>query len=159
MPAPDYQTCFAIEGPVENFFVALLDGNLSSLTWQVLRAHDRYNLRRMGVIVRLNLGPQTGHMAKPPLLSKRVPDSYTGQVILSVITSKSEPFADHETLRSEVRALVAQAQPAQRLTYHDLLDIAPGASQPPEEEAPGHHTTHLIYDVVLAIRPDAWPTS
>lgn len=162
MQATDIIQIYDYENAIEAAFKALLEAeeiaafvSLDELDFQEARPR---------VEVFCSPGQETGHYH--PTLFRA--DSFTGTVMLRIVSNPKATTREHSDYRATVRDIMAGSRAefkADRdlvdasalLPYHSILDVVESGTSPNYEGEGGVVESAVTYQIKFNIRPSAWP--
>lgn len=169
MPAPDLETIFDVENAIETACKTVIQ----SLGARAFTQRECEDLPQERVDIQLQLGAPTGHrgnMMPGQSPGQHVRDAWNGLLTFNLFTPRtesngngnSEPVdkARHGRLRAKVR--IATEYFSDRFTeellpYHVLVSIAQAGTDPQVNVDDDLDVSALQFNVVIAVRPGAWP--
>lgn len=159
MPAPDYETIYAIEDTIEPEVCSVLEtatGLASSAVLRWLSGGDAQATPRLEVELRVGSPAGIKHKDSDGLLRHA---AWNCDLIVRIITHRDrDTSSTHYTLLKQVRAAIEGWQAdytSVDLPYHAIKRMVVNATTNSIE---GRETiTEIGYETVVQVRDDAWP--
>jgi hypothetical protein len=166
MPAPNFQTLYDFETPLEDAFAAALVGLLAGVplvaTVSTARNRSFQGTPRIelyasggGVLTQRT----TANQARP----KETPNAFEFQLVAAIVTTRSV-LAGNSSIHGPLRGLVRYALSAgarqigdANLLYHQILNMVPAGSTPQMIDEKDCDRTELTYTGQIAFKNGAWP--
>lgn len=157
MPSSDFQTLYQFEDAIESAVKTLFTNN--SIT--AYRQRDNNTRVTPAVDIQFSTGAATEHLGYT-CDGKLRPDTWNGSLQIRIVTTRSKNDASHSTLRGKIRNLLYSFEDnltRTLLPHHSIARVMETGTTPQIEADEDHDISSISFNLVFAIRPDAWPVA